>query len=525
MTPGVRRALLCGILGLAAGLRLPLLDRVPNGLIPDEALSSYDAYSIVRTGKDAYGERLPLFPRSTARLHCLNMYAVVPFVAARGLDEWAARLPAALAGVATVGLVFLLGRELYDPLAGLAAAGLLAVSPWHVLLSRTGYDWAWLPALTALSVWLLVRALARGRSVWPAGLAAGVSLYGYAPIRLLLPLLLAVVAATHWPELRREWRRAMPAALLLAALAAPVFVMTLTAEGQQRLSSVLAPGGGPWTAARAAAGRFAASFSPAFLLAPASGPELHRLKSVGLLYGFEAPLILLGAFACLTATNRRGRLPLLACALAPLAVCIHRDAPDPILGVVLLPWLPLLGGVGAAFVIARVATTPRLPSLLRRLGLAGAGAWVALSAGGMALDLYRDFPVYAAPVWSHGVGQVVRTLEPLRASYDDVLVNIDQKLVSSLILFYARYDPARRQQELLALPGRAERGEVGSYRLARLPRDARSPGRHLVWTTAARARGAFPDVRPFLSVPLPDGRADQVALAVVASEQPARPPD
>ena len=89
----------------AAALRLPKLDRIPNGLIPDEALSAYDAFSIVKTGRDAHGERLPLFPQSSARLHSLNMYLVVPWVALRGLDEWSARLPAALAGLATVSLV------------------------------------------------------------------------------------------------------------------------------------------------------------------------------------------------------------------------------------------------------------------------------------------------------------------------------------------------------------------------------------------------------------------------------------
>src|SRR6185503_10157131 len=42
---GERFALL-GVLLLAAALRLPALDVLPNGLIPDEALTGYDAYSI-----------------------------------------------------------------------------------------------------------------------------------------------------------------------------------------------------------------------------------------------------------------------------------------------------------------------------------------------------------------------------------------------------------------------------------------------------------------------------------------------
>lgn len=503
-------------LALAAALRLPALDRIPNGLIPDEALSAYDAFSIVRTGRDAAGERLPLFPRSTARLHCLNIYATVPFVAARGLDVWAARLPAALSGVAGVGLLFLLLRDGFSPAAGLCGAALLAVSPWHVLLSRTGYDWVMLPSLTTLTAWLAMRALTRDASFVPAGVAAGVSLYGYAPLRLLLPLLLAALAATHAADVRREWRRALPGLVALVLLAAPVAAISVTGEGRQRLASIVEPGQAAWPAARAAGLRVAASFSPSFLLVPVAAPELHRLRSSGLVYGFEAGLAAAGALVCL-AWRRRALLPLLLFAVAPVAVAIHRDAPDPILGVVLLPWLQALAGIGAAWLLGRGWRS----GPLGRAALLAGCAWAGASVGRMALDLYREFPVYAAPVWTHGVGETVRAIERLRPDHADVIVDTEQKLIGSLILFYTRYDPAQRQREVLALPGRAERARADGYLLASLADAARATGRRLVWTTAERARRAPPGATPLLRVPFPDGRPNYVVLEL-GSEPPQR---
>jgi len=502
------RIALFGILAVAAALRLPALDRIPNGFIPDEALSAYDAFSIVKTGRDAHGERLPLFPQSSARLQSLNMYLVVPWVAARGLDEWSARLPSALAGILTVALVFLLLRESFGVGAALCGAALLAVSPWHVLLSRTGYDWNLLPAMAALTAWLLTRALARGAAFWPAGVAAGVSLYTYAPIRIWLPLLVGLILWTHAERLRARWRSAIPALVITLVMAAPVVAMTLKAEGRQRLAAIAAPEEGAWPMAGGFLLRFARSFSPTFLLTPAAAPELHRLRSTGLLYGFEAALVVAGVVACLARRERAALLPLLACAAAPLAVAIHRDAPDPILGATLLPWLQTLGGIGAAFLFGAAA---RLPRPARLAIVAGATAWAALSVARTGLDLFREFPTYAARPWGYGARQAVATLEGRRAGHDDVIVDTGEKLAFSLILFHTRYDPARRQAELGELPGRAERSRVGDYRIVELAA-ARQPGRHLVWTTAALA-GRL-QATPIADIPLPDGRAHYVLLSV-----------
>lgn len=512
MTRRGERIALLGILGLAAALRLPALDRIPNGLIPDEALTAYDAFSIAATGRDAYGELLPVFPRSTARLHALYIYLAVPFVAAGGLNEWSARLPAALAGILTVAIVFVWLREAFGVLAGLAAALLLAVSPWHILMSRTGHDWNLVPLMAALSAWLLTRALTRGAPFWPAALAAGVSFYTYTPMRLWMPLLLLVIAVTHAEQLRRQWRRALPAAVLLALLAAPPLIATVvTDEGRQRLSTVAATSDESESALAGFLGRFLSSFSPRFLLAPATEPALHRLRSTGLLHGFEAILALCGAAACVARRERSAWLTLLAALAAPLAVSMHRDAPDPILGVVMLPWLQALGGIGAG---ALITLSSRMRPRARVAVLAAAAAWAGTTVARMGFDLYREFPVYAAPAWGYGVREAVVTLERARAGHHDVLVDTGEKLIGSLILFYTRYDPRARHAEVRELPGRGERSRVGVYWIGAPEEIARRPGRHLVWTTPDRAAQLPPGAEPIGKVELPDGRGRYLLLSV-----------
>lgn len=98
---------LIGIVFLATCLRLPQLDQVPNGFYSDEAAIGYDAYSILKTGRDHWGEHLPLFARSFGDYdEATYRYLVVPSVWLFGLNEFATRLPAALIGIGTIVIIF-----------------------------------------------------------------------------------------------------------------------------------------------------------------------------------------------------------------------------------------------------------------------------------------------------------------------------------------------------------------------------------------------------------------------------------
>jgi hypothetical protein len=96
------------------------------------------------------------------------------WTAALGISEAAARGLSVAAGLATLPVVYLLGRDLHARRTGVLAAALLAVYPVHVYYSREARMYALMAFAASLSTWLLVR-LARGdRQRWllPAWLAA-----------------------------------------------------------------------------------------------------------------------------------------------------------------------------------------------------------------------------------------------------------------------------------------------------------------------------------------------------------------
>ncbi len=59
-----KKFLLIIILIIAAFLRLWRLESIPPSLTPDEAALGYNAYSVLKTGKDEYGKVLPIIFKS-----------------------------------------------------------------------------------------------------------------------------------------------------------------------------------------------------------------------------------------------------------------------------------------------------------------------------------------------------------------------------------------------------------------------------------------------------------------------------
>ena len=133
------------IILLSVIFRFFRLADVPSGLIPEEASTAWNAYSLSQTGRDEWGNLIPVVFTETGGFKlALNSYLMVPVVKIFGLNEFSARFPTALAGVLAVILTYFLTVELLKRKnIALSAALLLSISPWHISMSRYGVDVNW----------------------------------------------------------------------------------------------------------------------------------------------------------------------------------------------------------------------------------------------------------------------------------------------------------------------------------------------------------------------------------------------
>ena len=115
------------VLALATGLRLWHLNSV--GFNSDEAVYSGQGAAIADAPE--LGDLFPVF-----RAHPLLVQTFLSLGWRLGLHTGFERLVSVVAGVITVFLVYELGRQLYGRRTGLIAALLLALMPYHVVVSR-----------------------------------------------------------------------------------------------------------------------------------------------------------------------------------------------------------------------------------------------------------------------------------------------------------------------------------------------------------------------------------------------------
>src|SRR3989344_6853350 len=108
------RWLMLGVFSLALVLRIIFLSDFPSGFSADEVNQGYTAYSILKTGRDEWGEAFPIAPRSYGDFRApLYTYLTIPFVAIFGLNEFAVRLPNVIIGTLAVVVVYYLSREIF----------------------------------------------------------------------------------------------------------------------------------------------------------------------------------------------------------------------------------------------------------------------------------------------------------------------------------------------------------------------------------------------------------------------------
>ncbi len=183
--------ILIGIFLIAAVLRLYALSTNPSSTYWDETALGYDAYSILKTGRDYHGNFLPIlaFPSFGDYKPSLYVYAIVPFMAVFGPTTLAIRLPSALAGIVTTWLVYCIGKKLKDERLGLLGALFFAVQPWNVHVSRAGFETNLASMLVALGIYLCLRARHHARFLVGAAMAFGLSMYAYHSERIIAPIL------------------------------------------------------------------------------------------------------------------------------------------------------------------------------------------------------------------------------------------------------------------------------------------------------------------------------------------------
>jgi 4-amino-4-deoxy-L-arabinose transferase-like glycosyltransferase len=203
-----RLALVATVL-VAAGLRLWNLGL--TGLNSDEAV-----YAAQAAGIAGNPDLQPYFP--VFRAHPMLFQTLLSVFFLDGVDDLTGRVLAALFGVATVVVVYLLGKLLYDRRVGLLAAALVALMPYHVVVSRQLLLDAPMAFFATFALYCVARYCTGQRQSWllAGGAVMGLTLLTKETGGVLLGGLYAFFALS--PKIRLRVSAALSAVGLMAAL-------------------------------------------------------------------------------------------------------------------------------------------------------------------------------------------------------------------------------------------------------------------------------------------------------------------
>ncbi len=225
---------LAGITLLGAVFRLHDISAVPPEMTSDHIEKLLDALRVHE------GYRGVFFPNNGGR-EGFQMYMVALLAGPLGVGFSfdALKLATGIEGVITIPVVWWMARQVIGDATdrdralgnwtGLALAGLVAISVWHVMLSRLGLRIVLTPLTTALVVGLLARVMRhdRARDYLALGATLGAGVYFYQANRMLPILVLAGIGLVVLARGRE--RRALAATLgdaagLVAVVVSPLLV-------------------------------------------------------------------------------------------------------------------------------------------------------------------------------------------------------------------------------------------------------------------------------------------------------------
>ena len=164
------------------------IDKSPASVGFDEAGLGYNAYSILKTGKDEYGNFLPLSLRSFNDYKpALYTYLSIPFVAVLGLNETSTRMVSVLAGTLSLLFLYLFIREfVVNNKLRYFVFIVLSFEPWRVHFSRVALEANLSSCFFMMGAWFLYKCKNRMLTVIFFALSA----YSYHGARAAAPVLI-----------------------------------------------------------------------------------------------------------------------------------------------------------------------------------------------------------------------------------------------------------------------------------------------------------------------------------------------
>lgn len=471
MMRNIYKILLVVIVLLAFLLRVYHLNSNPPALSWDEAAWGYNAYALGTDGRDEFGVFLPYKYLESYGDFKPPVYAYLDIIPVKvfGLNAFAARFPSAFFGTLTVLLTYFLVKRLffkfkdkkYKEYLALVSAFVLAVSPWHIMLSRAAFEANVATFFVVAGVLAFLKGVQSNK--WYLLLSASILVipfYTFNSPRVVVPILGIILVVGYWRKLWDHKLQSILAGVIVVLMLAPLIGFLRSPQAELRFQEVniftdssivktsnqeIANAGNSPIAKLLNNRRVGYSldfikhyldhFNPTFLFISGDVNPRFSTQDVGELYLWSIPFFIAGAF--LLFYKREGEwwlIPVwLLVGIIPAATA--RETPHALRIETSLPMFQILVAYGFVSFLRKVKYEPKITIVL--LILLGFNVVYFLH------GYYAHYPREYSDEWQYGYEDAVNYVQSVQQNYTHIYVTDQLGRPYIYFLYYEKVPPQK----------------------------------------------------------------------------------
>jgi 4-amino-4-deoxy-L-arabinose transferase-like glycosyltransferase len=478
--------LLLGIILLAAFLRFYQLDTNPPSLTWDEVAWGYNAYSLGLDGKDEFGKFLPYQYLESFGDFKPPLYAYLDILPIKifGLNEFATRFPSAFFGMLSVLITYFLTRKIFLTKKDkeiameiknwkldlpILTSFLLAISPWHIMLSRAAFEANIATFLLMSGVYCFLEGVGKKKYfLILSAIAFILSLYTFNSARVVAPLLVITLVLGTAKRLWQMKKMALLAGCVGILLLLPIVTFLFSPQAKLRFQEVniFTDSAIVKTSNQEIANdhnavwsklihnrRFLYSLeflkhyfdnlSPNFLFITGDGNPKFSVQTIGQMYLWELPFLVIGIIYLFK--KREGYWWLIPCWLliAIIPAATARETPHALRIEGTLPTFQILvalGLVSAYSLIKKYKRTVFFFSTVLIVSITGCFVYYLH-------EYYTHYKTIYSAEWQYGYKEAITYAQQKSSKYDKIYLTGALGRPYMYTLFYTKYPPQQFREK------------------------------------------------------------------------------
>lgn len=477
-----KKYLLLIILSLAFLLRFYGLGSNPPSLTWDEAAWGYNAYSLGIDGKDEFGRFLPhdyLESFGDFKPPVYAYLAVIP-VKIFGLNEFATRFPSALFGFLTVFVTYFLVKRIFGSnrdeennkkaeILALISSLILAISPWHVNLSRAAFEANIATFFIATGVWLFLEGVTSKKYLLMLSIISfALSIYTFNTARIVTPILLIFLSFFFFKKFLKMKKMAFLSFSIGFIILLPTLRFLLSpnaslrfkevnifsdplvvSESNQEIENDL---NAPWSKlihnrrvkySILYVRHYLDNLNPDFLFIKGDGNPKFSTQDVGELYLWEFPFLIVGFFYLLKRKEGFWWLVPIWLAFGIIPAAMARETPHALRIETTLPTFQILTAYGIFAVFKKILSL-KLTFFNLKVKNIVLGVFLLIILFNLSYYLhgyYAHYPREYSGEWQYGYKESINYVKSTEEKFDQIVTTDALGRPYMYYLFYTKTDP------------------------------------------------------------------------------------